>query len=118
MDGMLNPISADSLDAPLGTASTPIVLSVRRRNAFGPDDRVIVCAVACDVASHGNGSTVRGKASRLSCIERAAEKRAGRSRCARGWHLLKLFHTRGNAGLTEARSGGAYTTALATHGIG
>src|SRR5262245_21613009 len=50
MDGTRNFVLADHFHARLGTASGSIVLNVPRRNAFGADDRVIVSAVACDVA--------------------------------------------------------------------
>jgi rhodanese-related sulfurtransferase len=49
MDGTLNSILADVLYARLGTASAPIVLDVRRRDAFNADDLVIVSAAHCDV---------------------------------------------------------------------
>jgi hypothetical protein len=50
MDGTRNPILANDLHARLGTASAPMVLNVRP-GARGADDRVIVGAVACKVAS-------------------------------------------------------------------
>ncbi len=51
MDGTPNSILADDLYARLGTASAPTVLDVRRNDAFNADDRLIVSAVRCDVAS-------------------------------------------------------------------
>jgi len=51
MDGTQNSILADDLYARLGTASAPIVLDVRRSDAFDADDVVTVSAVHCDVAS-------------------------------------------------------------------
>jgi rhodanese-related sulfurtransferase len=51
MDGTPNPILANDLYARLGTTSAPIVLDVRRPDAFSADDRVIVSAVHCDIAS-------------------------------------------------------------------
>jgi rhodanese-related sulfurtransferase len=51
MDGTRNSIRADELYARLGTASAPTVLDVRRSDAFNADDRLIVSAVRCDVAS-------------------------------------------------------------------
>ncbi len=51
MDGTPNSILADDLYARLGTASAPIVLDVRRRDALSAHERVIVSAVPCDVAS-------------------------------------------------------------------
>ena len=49
MDGTLRSILADDLYARLGTATAPIVLDVRRSDAFNADDRVIVSAAHCDV---------------------------------------------------------------------
>ena len=49
MDGTLSTILADDLYARLGTATAPIVLDVRRSDAFNADDRVIVSAAHCDV---------------------------------------------------------------------
>jgi rhodanese-related sulfurtransferase len=51
MDGTQNSILADDLYARLGTASAPILLDVRRPDAFSADDRVIVSAVHCDATS-------------------------------------------------------------------
>ena len=51
MDGTLNPITADDPCARLGKASVPIVRNVRHRGGFGGGDRVIVSALACEVAS-------------------------------------------------------------------
>ena len=49
MDGTLRSILADDLYARLGTATAPIVLDVRRSDAFNADDRMIVSAAHCDV---------------------------------------------------------------------
>jgi rhodanese-related sulfurtransferase len=51
MDGTRSSILADDLYARLGTASAPTVLDVRRSDAFNADDRLIVSAVRCAVAS-------------------------------------------------------------------
>jgi rhodanese-related sulfurtransferase len=51
MDGTRNSILANDLYARLGTASAPTVLDARRSDALNADDRLIVSAVRCDVAS-------------------------------------------------------------------
>jgi hypothetical protein len=71
MDGTPSLILANDLYARLGTAPAAFVFNVRRRNAFGADDRLIASRVKSP--PDGNGSMVREQASRLSCIERAAE---------------------------------------------
>ena len=38
MDGLALPVSPDELYARLGTASAPVLLDVRRSEAFGADD--------------------------------------------------------------------------------
>ena len=42
MDGNAHPVSPDDLYARLGTASAPLLIDVRRAQAFETDDRLIV----------------------------------------------------------------------------
>ena len=44
MDGKPSPISPNNLYARLGTASAPVLVDVRRQDAFGTDDRLIIGA--------------------------------------------------------------------------
>ena len=41
MDGQAQPISSQQLYEHLGTASAPVLVDVRRQDAFGTDDRLI-----------------------------------------------------------------------------
>jgi hypothetical protein len=95
MDGTPNPISVENLGAHLGTASALIVLNVRRRNPFGADDRVIVSAVARDVAAERQwlDDSWTGKPICRALSKWQRIKHRGR-RAAHGPHPLKLFHTR------------------------
>ena len=44
MDGTAPPVSPDDLYAQLGTAAAPLLIDVRRQDAFNADDRLIIGA--------------------------------------------------------------------------
>ena len=44
MDGTAPPVSSDDLYAQLGTAAAPLLIDVRRQDAFNADDRLIIGA--------------------------------------------------------------------------
>ena len=85
MDGTQNSILADELYARLGTASAPMVLDVRRGDAFSADDRVIVSAVHCDAPANGNGSTIcrAAKPVVVYCADGEEISQAAAARCTR-----------------------------------
>jgi rhodanese-related sulfurtransferase len=71
MDGKALPISSDDLYAGLGTAQAPLLIDVRRRQAFETDDRLIVGSVRRlpEEVSDWRNALPRGRSVVAYCVD-------------------------------------------------